>query len=412
MASPGRSAAFARLEAALGPLRRGREVALGARIVSAIDAAVIGLRIRVGGETAPVQLWLAPRGGGASFARTASFEVRYDGPDLPPQARAVVQVLVARLAAVDHTALGPEAFATGVATNAAVEAPPLDLAVFPACDNQCRFCTNRPTGIAQVPLDAILARVVEGRRAGTNCLELSAMEPTLDRRLPEIVAEARRVGYTTVHLVTNGHRLARREVARGYLDAGITRVTLSLHAPDDATEARLTANPRSFGRKLQALETLAALGAAPAINSVLTPANLPLLPRLAALIAGAGVTRWNLYFPLPSGNAQRNFDEVVPRLEDLAPRLAAAAAAAREHRLTLSVVDVPPCVVGAEVPVGRRIDKVIANQIGREGAPRPPGQERVHAAPCTACSVRPACPGVFEEIVARRGCAALRPRAR
>jgi hypothetical protein len=402
------SQAFARVAAALGPLTPGRALGPGTRLIGATDGAPIVLSLEVAGARAPLRVLIGPRDPGAPcLAATRSFNVSYHGADLPPAARAVLAALVGRLEAADGRRLPAGAFRARPKGGAAAT---FDLAVFAGCDNRCLFCANRPRGVRPATLEAICARLRERRTAGADLLELSAMEPTLDRRLVAIVREARRVGYAGVHLVSNGHRLARREVAAGYLAAGLTDVTVSLHSASDETEARLCGRPGSRQLKERALRNLVALGARPMVNTVLTPAGLGELGRLSEQLADCGVERWHAYFPLPCGNALMNFEEAVPRLEALAGPLRAAQAAAAAHGVRLTLVDVPPCVVGDDVAVGRRISKVVATNLTAADGGAEPMPARVHGPPCADCRRRDGCAGIFSAYAERRGFTALRPR--
>jgi MoaA/NifB/PqqE/SkfB family radical SAM enzyme len=411
-AGPVAGAALARLAAAFGPLEPGRLLWPGVRLLGLRVGAAIELTLALGGAAPPLGVRFERRDDAApSFARTRGFNVRYLGTDPGPRGRAALERLVTRLAAADRAPLPVDAFGAGAAADPAAPVS-FDLAVFAGCDNDCHFCSTRPQGIKRSSLASILERLAEHRQRGANTLELSAMEPTLDKRLPAIVAEARRLGYSTVHLVTNGHRLADRAVAAGYLEAGVTRVTVSLNASHRELEGRLCGNPETFDRKRAALVNLVALGATVAVNSVITALGLGDLPALAALLADLGVGRWHLFLPVPAGNALIYVEQIVPPPAALRGPLGRAARIAAERGLAMSVCDVPPCLVGPEVPLGRKIVKTFATSAEEPARIERfhPGHRKGHGPRCAACRLRPGCDGLFDLYAERFGWEALVPR--
>ncbi|MBI5482694.1 MAG: radical SAM protein [Deltaproteobacteria bacterium] len=408
-----RSPACSRLAAVLGSLEPGHEVVPGVRVLSVTDGAEVVIAVTVEGAPVPLKIMAARRDDHAPhLAQSANFNLSHGDSyeELHPAARAALATLVACLRGGDTTPLGPAAFA---APSLAAPGRIFDLAAFSSCENRCLFCSNRPRGVRHVPLETIFERLADQRRQGADALGLSAMEPTLDKRLPRIVAEARRLGYRTVTLLTNGLRLDDATRAARLMGAGITRVALALHSARAETEDAICRNAHTLERKHAAIRNVLDLGVPLSVNTVMTRPGLWELTLLCQQLADLGVTRWNVFLPKPTGNCLINFDVVVPPLEALAGPLAEITRRGAAHAIDLSIVDVPACLSGECAPLERRARSVVATGAespGRRGDIAP-GEEKCFGPACDACGLRDRCDGLFAGYAGRLGCEMLRPPA-
>ena len=89
--------------------------------------------------------------------------------------------------------------------------------------------------------------------------------------------------------------------------SGVTDVLVSLHAPTAGLQARLTNAAGSFTQTVAGIRNvLAAAGheLTVAVNTTVVRENVAALPALGRLLAGLGVTRWNLQVVTPFGRAR------------------------------------------------------------------------------------------------------------
>lgn len=141
------------------------------------------------------------------------------------------------------------------------------------CNLDCAFCYADSAGVgSDVPrsqVDRLLAAVRRG--AGECNIQLSGGEPSLHPKLPAIVEQVRRHGFTFVQLNTNGILLGQKAgLARTLRDAGLDSVFLQFDGTDDAVYRRLRGRPL-LAVKLAAVEACAAAG----IGVVLVPTLVP-----------------------------------------------------------------------------------------------------------------------------------------
>jgi cyclic pyranopterin phosphate synthase len=149
----------------------------------------------------------------------------------------------------------------------------LRISVTDRCNFRCPYCMPReifgPNWDGFVPREALLTFEEIARlarlfvREGVEKIRLTGGEPLLRRdleRLVEMLARTR--GVQDLALTTNGSLLT-REKARTLRDAGLTRVTVSLDALDDATFRRMNDVNFPVATVLNAIDAAAEAGLTP-----------------------------------------------------------------------------------------------------------------------------------------------------
>jgi hypothetical protein len=258
-----------------------------------------------------------------------------------------------------------------------------------ACDNACVFCGQEglqaafppDSGERQQSFDDELARA---RRLG-EAVTFVGGEPTLDPRLVERVAQARRLGFRRIGLQTNGRRLADLQLTAELARAGLTDVHLSIHGASPEVHDYHSSVPGSFAQALAAILAASAEHVTVVATTVLTRSNCRVLAPLPRLLASRGVAAWLIAVPHAAGRAAVAFDRVVPRLGVALPFALHALDAAEGLGLPAWVQGAPACLLG---PFAART------------LPSPP---RAYAPACAACGARESCPGLDAAYLARFG---------
>ena len=147
----------------------------------------------------------------------------------------------------------------------------LRISVTDRCNFRCRYCMPQEVfgpGFAFMPRAELLSfeeitRLVRlFAAAGVTKLRLTGGEPLLRRDLPALITMLAAVeGIEDIALTTNGSLLAAR--AAQLAEAGLSRVTVSLDALDDATFAAMNGVNVKVGRVLEGIDAAAAAGLAP-----------------------------------------------------------------------------------------------------------------------------------------------------
>ena len=136
-----------------------------------------------------------------------------------------------------------------------------------------------------------------------------------------LVRTAKKVGYQTVFLTTNGRMLANSEFLQAIRDAGLDRLYLSIHGHSADIHDKAVGAPGAYDQVCLAIENLNACGQPFGISSVIYKGNVNHLEGLARLVVDSGAMRAIWAFVRPAGGAREGFQAVVPRFDSIHPHL-------------------------------------------------------------------------------------------
>ncbi len=205
----------------------------------------------------------------------------------------------------------------------------LRISVTDRCNFRCTYCMPKEIfgrDFAFLPRAELLTfeeitRLARAfSREGVSKLRLTGGEPLLRRNLEHLVGMLASVeGITDLALTTNGSALEAK--ARALKEAGLTRVTVSLDALDDATFAAMNDVHFPVARVLAGIEAAASVGLAPVkVNMVVRRGvNEHCIAKMAEHFRGSGhiILRFIEYMDVGTTNGWR-LDDVVPAAEILA----------------------------------------------------------------------------------------------
>lgn len=287
----------------------------------------------------------------------------------------------------------------------------VDIKLHYACNNRCIHCViadQRDAAMARRGRDfrttaEVVAELVDAARRGFEVVTFTGGEPTLRRDLPDLVRAARELGLA-VGLQTNGRMLAYPEARDRLCGLGV-RFVVALHGPDAPVHDAVTASPGAFDQTLAAIRGLVAAGEKVTAKVVMSKANVPHLPALAALLADAGVRRMNLTFPHALGLARRGFDAVVPRYRDAMPFVRAALDAFEGAGGQAVTEAIPLCLLGdrpdrASEHLYRASVRSEVRQLDqdpRDWSADRAGEGKAKAPACASCPLDDRCEGVWRE---------------
>jgi len=228
----------------------------------------------------------------------------------------------------------------------AVSTERIDLKVGFACNNRCLFCVqgDKRARFAPRATDE-LREVLRTERRRVRSVVFTGGEPTMRRDLPELVAHARELGYTTIQIQTNGRMFAHPGYARRLVACGATEFSPALHGHVPELHDHLTEAPGAFAQTVAGIRNLKSLGQLVLTNTVVTRSNYRHLPEIARLLVSLGVDQLQLAFVHPVGTAGAEFQSVVPRMELAAPYLAAALQVGIDAGRSVNTEAVPPCIL-------------------------------------------------------------------
>jgi MoaA/NifB/PqqE/SkfB family radical SAM enzyme len=199
------------------------------------------------------------------------------------------------------------------------------------CNSSCSFCAideelRATNSTAAEVADRIRSALVHRPRA----IRFGGGEPTLWQELPDLVAMARDLGLREISVQTNGYLLGENDLARRLIDAGLSKLNLSLRGADAATHEGLTRTPGSFARLLRGLAAVRTREPGLAIEGdvIVTRQTLPQLAEIVRTFAPLGIRKYNFWHVAIEGRTCGQEELLVPRLSETTPHLLAALDAA------------------------------------------------------------------------------------
>lgn len=211
------------------------------------------------------------------------------------------------------------------------------------CNNRCLFCaaSNRVFHKSKAEMRYEL---LKGREWGANRVDFTGGEPTLHPDIVELVAHAKRLGYETINLKTNGRKLANKDFLKKLVDAGLNQVLISVHGHTAEMHDALTQVKGSFTDAVKALENMVDLKVYFLTLTVLTTFNYKYLKEIVKFCYNFRKGHSFAYI-YPVASAEKNFDIVVPRYQDAKPYLDEMLEYVVKRESCVNLDNIPLCVV-------------------------------------------------------------------
>ena len=302
------------------------------------------------------------------------------------------------------------------------------------CNSYCTFCGQREVDAGliaarkraglSVPatpfgetrgrydLASATAAIRKARAEGYDELSLQGGEPTIWPRLPELVREARALGFSFVGLVTNGRRLSDRAFAEALLAAGLNGLSVSLLGADAATHDAISLSPGSFDELCAGLKNVSMLAGGDArpvgvsVTLITTARTLHRLPEQMRLLHELGVGSATIHLVQFDGLAAdlRVKIDLSFDARELPGALAAGRAEAERLGIELGAADVPLCL---HADLDHRDLKTLASRAAVEAhhfeaaAYQFELYRHPDAAACAGCIFERICPKVGREYLPR-----------
>ena len=132
----------------------------------------------------------------------------------------------------------------------------VDLMLSQQCNTNCIFCYLH--GIKKSDYDFSFDKIKEtlenGAAKGYKEVYISGGEPTLNNKLPEIIAYAKKLGFQDIKIMTNGLRMSYPNFLKKLIGCGLNQLAFSLHGSDAKTHDFHTNYKGSFELSEKAID--------------------------------------------------------------------------------------------------------------------------------------------------------------
>ena len=288
-----------------------------------------------------------------------------------------------------------------------------------ACNILCKFCSQdldwRKDG--WLPLAAAREQVYLAYQRGARILNLLGGEVTVYPDVLALVSFAKKLGFQTIQFETNGIRLADRAFAQALFDAGLTRVSVSVHASTAAVHDRLVKAPGAFEKLLKGMDHLNELGITIRTAFVLNRGNFRDVEAFCRYFwTEKEVAEFQFIYPLYTGDFMNHLEEMAVPVSEVVPELEKAFALLEKLGCPKppNIHNIPPCFfpsrlsqMGDWQDVGMEVLKPDGKRY--QDTPATPLYRKVYAESCSRCSLRERCVGVDPAYLRRWGEGEIKP---
>ena len=191
----------------------------------------------------------------------------------------------------------------------------IDIKIGFNCNNHCDFCAqgSKRSEIKRKSFIEIVSVLKDARKKKIDGVVFTGGEPTLHPNLVDAVKVAKKLGFYSIQIQTNGRNFAYYDYCRELKRAGVTEMAPSLHGSKPEIHDSLTRAEGSFKEVVKGIKNCKKLGMYVMTNSVITSLNYKDLPDLAKLFVSLKVDQFQLAFVHIIGSALKNKKTIVPK---------------------------------------------------------------------------------------------------
>lgn len=226
------------------------------------------------------------------------------------------------------------------------------------CNNKCVFCLDGLPATEMrryMPYPEMQAEIQRWYEAGNRSLGFLGGEPTTYPWILDAIRYARDLGFTRITIATNGTKFWRHDFVDKLIDAGLTRVTMSMHGHNPRLEDSVTRVPGNFEKKKSGLLYLlkqrdeGKLRDNVSVNIVVSEANYRFLPNLLRFFFELGLDDVRANMVRAEGYAEEE-TALIPKLTDVVPYLVKAVLLNEyKYKRTFTIGSFPLCVLPSEL---------------------------------------------------------------
>jgi len=190
------------------------------------------------------------------------------------------------------------------------------------CNNNCRFCydaNKRKQNIRDLTTFGVKEKLIEARKRGCDYVDFLGGEFTIRHDALELVKFAKRLGFETISITTNGRMFSYKKIAKKFIDAGVNSIIFSVHGHNAKLHDFQTRVLGSFEQLMEGIKNIKELGLPLFTNTTITRLNYKEFPKIAEFLVELGIVNAEFVFVDPTGNAFDDFYEIVPKISEAAP---------------------------------------------------------------------------------------------
>ncbi len=278
------------------------------------------------------------------------------------------------------------------------------------CNERCSFCVvGSPLFVKDTVKRAdVLQFLSDCAKLGCDVVNLHGGEPTIAKGFLELLDCIGQIGFSGIHLQTNGLTLADPEFAAACVDRKVSLFIVSLHGSEPAIHEEQIGTPGGFRRTTQGIRNVVALGSSVRTNTVVTRQNCDDLLRISRLCIDLGVDHINFSNLHPVGSSVFSAGLTMPSFSTVKEGLYSAIDLATVAGKRVTLEGYPYCWVKERV--ARRLENeyrdirmLFRGSVLTDYDEFMEREMRTYGPPCQTCAVQSHCGGVYPQYVQRFG---------
>lgn len=190
------------------------------------------------------------------------------------------------------------------------------------CNNNCIFCMeSEKRNLPSVSTDKVIEEMKLARKRGTTYLELIGGEVTIRKDAVDLIKYAKKIGFKTIMMATNGRLFSYYSYAKELVKAGLTDIVFSIHGHNAKLHDSLTNSPGSFKELKAGIDNIKKLKLKKiGSNTTIVKQNYKHLSEIGKFILSQGIKNSEFIFvDCNYGGAKLNFQKLVPKISQAAP---------------------------------------------------------------------------------------------
>lgn len=299
------------------------------------------------------------------------------------------------------------------------------------CNNNCVFCSEalvRKSDVGKkinmaLSTEYLIKQLMQHSKNGFKHVTFLGGEPTIRKDFLMLVKAAKKLGYKTIFLTSNGRMFSNRTFVEKVINAGVNKIYLSLHGHDKETHDAAVNSTGAFEQIKAAMENLKELKVPFHLSSVIFKGNVDTLVKLAEFEVSMNPARVFWAFVRPAGLARENFTDIVPTFTELDQPLRDAIKVFEKSKMPFTIAHVPLCRMNdiekyvdelywSDQVVERGVDKYVSLGDDLKTGDHTvvtKGHYKVKNRACLNCRYFEVCEGVHTEYAKRKGFAEFKP---
>lgn len=201
----------------------------------------------------------------------------------------------------------------------------LELTLNYRCNCRCRMCfVPKKESALTMNESEIMENLLYGRKHGAGKLWLSGGEPTINKKIINIVKTAKKTGYGTIKIQSNGMMFSYKDFCEKCLEAGADEFNISLKGRSARDHDWMTRMDGSFDALMKGIDNLKELGAYVEADILITTRTLPHLKEMVADFRSMGIDGFDFWYLSLYDIGGKKLRELLPPLHEVGPALTAA----------------------------------------------------------------------------------------